>query len=104
MEGQPMPDENPHRIGHSGRENMLAIMLSMITLAGFGVFLIVVTGGLLLQIAGIVLIGIVVGWFHYRLWGRSLVTQTAGEREEAELRAKLEKDQWEQGPYGPRNE
>ena len=83
---------------------LLAIMLSAIVLGIFGVFLIVVTGGLVLQIAGVVIIGAAIGWVHYKLWGRTLVTQTEGEREEAELHAKLEKDQWEQGPYGPRNE
>jgi hypothetical protein len=96
-----MPDDNNTS---NPREDMLAIMLTAIVLGIFGVFMIVVTGGLLLQIIGVVTIGTAIGWVHYRLWGRSLVNRTAGEREEAELMAKLEKDQWEQGPFGPKNE
>src|SRR5262245_4514674 len=88
----------------SARENMLAIMLTLMTLGGFGVFLIVVTGGLLLQIVGVVIIGAAVGWVHYRLWGRSLVEKTAGEREEAELKEKLDGESWEDGPFGPKND
>ena len=99
-----MPDEFRPSSGHSARENILAIMLSVMVLGAFAVFLIVVTGGLLLQILGIVILGVIVGWVHYRLWGRSLIRNTEGEREEAELRAKLETEPWDDSPFGPRNE
>jgi hypothetical protein len=99
-----MPDDYPPTPSHRSRENLLAFMLSVIALAFFGVFMIIVTGGLLLQILGIVLIGVAVGWVHYRMWGRSFVKQTEGEREEAELRAKLEGEEWNNDPFGPKNE
>jgi len=99
-----MTDDSQPDSGRRGRENLLAVMLTVIVLGVFGVFMIVVTGGLLLQILGVVLVGVAVGWVHYRLWGRTLVQDTAGEREEAELQAKLEGEEWEQGPLGPRND
>jgi ABC-type bacteriocin/lantibiotic exporter with double-glycine peptidase domain len=99
-----MPKDYPPTTGHQPRENLLAFMLSVIVLAVFGVFMIIVTGGLLLQVLGVVLIGVAFGWVHYRLWGRSLVKQTEGEREEAELRAKIEGEEWNNDPFGPKNE
>jgi hypothetical protein len=94
-----MPEQHPPT-----PENLLAIMLTAIVLGIFGVFMIVATGGLLLQLGGIVLIGTAIGWVHYRLWGRNMVEKTAGEREEAELQSKIEAQEWEKGPFGPRND
>jgi hypothetical protein len=99
-----MADDERPTSGQTARENMLAIMLTAVVLGVFGVFMIVVTGGLLLQLLGVVIAGSAIGWIHYRLWGRTLVEKTAGEREEAELRDKLEGEEWDKGPFGPKND
>jgi hypothetical protein len=98
-----MNDE--HMPGRSSRENVLAIALAVIIGSGFLVFLLIVTGGLLLQILAAIIILGSLGWLHFLLWGRSFKDQTAGEREEAELRDKLETKEWDlPGPRHPRND
>jgi ABC-type bacteriocin/lantibiotic exporter with double-glycine peptidase domain len=87
------------------RENLLAVVMTLLVAGVFAVFLLVVTGGLLLQIIGVLLLMIVVGCVHFQIWGRTLSQQTAGEREEAILQEKLDQPEWEQpGPRNPRNE
>jgi hypothetical protein len=90
MHGQQKPDGGM-------RENLLAIVLSAMIVGGFVVFMIIATGGLLLQILGAVVVLAVLGWIHFQLWGRTLSEETAGEREEAELRAKIEQKDWDRG-------
>jgi hypothetical protein len=74
------------------REAMLAVMLAVLG----GVFaLVLLTGGfllyLLLAAAGVA----VLGGLHYLLWGRLMSEETAGEREEAELRDRAELQEWD---------
>ena len=80
-------NEAPHS---SGRDTYLAIVICVFVGIPVFVFLNILTGGLflwlLLAAAGIG----VFGAFHYLLWGRSFSRETAGEREEEELRAQVD--------------
>ncbi len=75
------------------RESMLTIIL--VTVFGGGVFFFLnfVSLGIFSYVIGIVAAIAVVGTFHYVLWGFSLTEETAGEREEAELKARLEMEE-----------
>jgi hypothetical protein len=79
----------------SGRDTYLTIVLCAFVAIPTFVFLNVLTGGLFLWL----LIGAggiaILGTFHYLLWGRSFSQETAGEREEEELRGKNE--EWSSG-------
>jgi len=72
------------------RESMLTIIL--VTVFGLGVFFFLnfVSLGIFSYVIGIVAAIAIVGTFHYVLWGFNLTEETAGEREEAELKARLE--------------
>ena len=76
----------------SGRDTYLAIVICVFVGIPVFVFLNILTGGLFLWLlfaaAGIG----VLGAFHYLLWGRAFSQETAGEREEEELRAQFEND------------
>jgi hypothetical protein len=68
-------------------------------------FLGLVTDGLIFIVpVGLVLIA-AVAFVHYLFWGRSMAQSTAGEREEEELREKLEAEEWDlpetRRPHGP---
>jgi hypothetical protein len=81
------PYDDPER---QRRGSCLTIMLTA-GLVGFLLLLIVVaTGGWAVHVvwigAGIFLFGLI----HYLLWGRLLLRQTAGEREEEEVRRQVE--------------
>jgi hypothetical protein len=80
--------------GSSGRDTYLAIVLCVFVGIPLFVFFNFLTGGLFLWMlfgaAGIGILGVV----HYFLWGRSFTQETAGEREEEELRAEAEDDGW----------
>jgi hypothetical protein len=76
------------------RETLLTIFFAALAGGGFLLFLILVTGGFFLYV---LLVGGLVaafGGLHYLLWGRGLSEQTAGEREEAEVRARMEAEPW----------
>ena len=67
--------------------------------AFFAVLLIVATGGwavYAIWIAGAIFL---FGAIHYLLWGRAMLQQTAGDREEDELRQRLE--ELDEEPPGP---
>src|SRR5260370_36739638 len=72
---------------------MLTIIL--VTVFGGGVFFFLnfVILGIFSYVIGIVAAIAVVGTFHYVLWGFSLTEETAGEREEAELKARMEMEE-----------
>ena len=81
----------------SGRDTYLTIVLCAFVGIPVFVFLNILTGGLFLWLLiGAAGIG-VLGAFHYLLWGRSFSQETAGEREEEELRREVEAEEW---PYG----
>ena len=85
----------------SARDTYLTIVLCIFVGLPVFVFLNILTGGLFLWLLmAAVGIGIFAG-FHYLLWGRSFSRETAGEREEEELRTQLEA---EQRPYGESDE
>ena len=79
----------------SGRDTYLTIVLCAFVVIPTFVFLNILTGGLFLWL----LIGAggiaVLGALHYFLWGRSFTQETAGEREEEQLRS--EDQDWSSG-------
>lgn len=81
----------------SGRDTYMAVVLCLFVGIPVFVFLNILTGGLFLWLlfaaAGIAVLGV----FHYFLWGRAFSQETAGEREEEQLRAQFED---EERPYG----
>jgi len=80
----------------SGRDTYMTIVLGIFVVLPTFVFLNILTGGLFLWLLiGAAGIG-VFGLFHYLLWGRAFSQETAGEREEEELRARSEIEEW---PY-----
>jgi hypothetical protein len=76
--------------GSSERDTYLTILLCAFVGIPVLVFFVILTGGiflwLLIGAAGIAIFGA----FHYLLWGRAFSQETAGEREEEELRAEAE--------------
>jgi hypothetical protein len=75
-----------------GRDLYVAIVLCIVVGLPIFVFFNIITGGLFVLL--LILIGgvAVLGGIHYLLWGRSFTAETAGEREEEQLRAELEGD------------
>lgn len=82
------------------RHAFLSIFLTMLALGFALLFLIFVSGGFFLYVVlfggGIVMLGM----FHYVLWGRMFSQEVAGEREEEQLRqraAEVEaEEEWQQ--------
>jgi len=79
----------------SGRATFVALAVAIL----FGIpctgFLVALTEGYaLVAIVLVALLGAVAG-AHYLLWGRSMAQDTAGEREEEELRETLEANEWD---------
>jgi hypothetical protein len=82
---------DPHR---SQRENFLTVFLAVAVGAGFLVFLILITGGLLFYLLLVMLGVAALGLVNYLLWGHALSQSTAGEREEEQLRSRAEDEGW----------
>jgi hypothetical protein len=77
------------------RESIMTVLFAVIGSLGILVFLMVITWGLFAYVL-LVVVGIVgFGVLNYWLWGRGMMRATAGEREEEELRASLERPPWE---------
>lgn len=82
------------------RHAFLSIFLTVLALGAGLLILILISGGFFLWVVlfggGIVMLGML----HYLLWGRAFLIETAGEREEEQLRqraADIEADQeWQQ--------
>jgi len=74
----------------TGRATFLAIVLTVFFGSGVVVFLIVLTGGFILDV--IVIIGalVLLGMLHYFLWGKRFDRAVEGEREELELQREAE--------------
>jgi len=68
------------------RHAMLTVFLTVLALIFSGLVLIVISNGLVLFVmllsGGMFLLGMI----HYLLWGRAFSEETAGEREEEQLR------------------
>lgn len=78
------------------RETLLVLFLIVLLGGSISFALYFLTLGILghvfAAVAGIALVGFV----HYAVWGYSMSKEVAGEREEAELRERLEAEPWEQ--------
>lgn len=83
------------------RHAFLSVFLTILTLLFSLVFLIFISGGffgyVVLFGGGIVMLGL----FHYVLWGRMLSQEVAGEREEELLRQRAAEDEAEEEQYQP---
>ena len=87
-------NENPQS---SSLATFLGILLALLGGAGLVVFAMVILSPFMAQVLGAVVIAALMvgfGYLHYWLWGRSMSQQVAGEREEEELRAQAEADDW----------
>jgi hypothetical protein len=87
--------DNDSEEQRNGRATFVAVAVAIL----FGIpctgFLIALTEGYaLVAIVVVALLGAVAG-AHYLLWGRSMAQNTAGEREEEELRETLEANEWD---------
>src|SRR5262245_31823771 len=93
-------DDEPRR---PPRETLLTLMLTALFGGAFLFFLIIVGGTVFLYVLIAVAAIAAVGLVHYVLWGQALSREVAGEREEAEARARQEADeQFTAEPYRPR--
>jgi hypothetical protein len=86
------------------RESILTITFAGVGGTGILLFLMLITWGMflyvLLAVAGLAAV-VLVNWL---LWGRGMMRDTAGEREEEELRKSLERQPWELSePEQPRH-
>jgi len=77
---------------HRGRENLLTVVLVILLGGSFVFFLDMVTLGIIRFVVATVIGITLLGYLHYVLWGYSLSQQVAGEREEEEIRQRLERD------------
>ena len=80
-------DDNSVR---KGRESLLTVLLALLFGGGFLFFLILVSGGFFLYVVSAVFAIVLVGAFHYLVWGFAMTQEVAGEREELEARDRSE--------------
>jgi hypothetical protein len=78
------------------RESLLVVFFTVSAFLFVLFFVMLLTGPLFLYI--LVTLTFVAGVIavNYLLWGRSMERETAGEREEAELREQMEAPEWEE--------
>lgn len=85
------PDQDRQR-----RESVLVVFFTTFVILAAVFVVMLLTGPLFIYIIMTVLVlGGLIG-LNYILWGRSMERSTAGEREEAELRERLEAPEWEE--------
>lgn len=87
------PEQEPR---HRKRENFLSLLITVVVGGILFFFLNVVSLGILAHVVGAIFVFGLLGMLHYALWGQTLTQETAGEREEEALRARLESEPWEQ--------
>jgi len=80
---------------HKRRETVLTVSLIVIVGGLLLFFLNMISMGIFMYVGIAVLLVGMVGYLHYVMWGQSLTENTAGEREEAEMRARIEGEEWE---------
>ena len=91
------PNENAER---QRRGSCLAVMLTG-TFTGFLlVLLVLATGGWAVHVLWIAAAVAMFGLVHYLLWGRLMLRQTAGEREEEEVRRRAEERERQEAEPG----
>jgi hypothetical protein len=79
----------------SNRGPFLGMMLSILALAFFVVFLVLISGGFFMYVVAAVGALVLLCGFHYVLWGRALTHAVAGEREEELLRQRAQDETWD---------
>jgi hypothetical protein len=72
------------------RGTCLSLMIAAGGAGFFALLLVVATGGWAVYVIGVALAIFLFGGIHYLLWGRLMLQQTAGDREEEELRQRIE--------------
>lgn len=87
--------DHPQDPRRKRRETILSITLVLVVGGLLMFFLNLISMGIFMYVGVAVLLIGLVGFLHYVLWGQSLTENTAGEREEAELRARIEGEEWE---------
>jgi hypothetical protein len=77
------------------RASMMTVLFAIMGGLGTLVALTILTWGMFLYVIPVV--GGIAGFvlINYFLWGRGMLEQTIGEREEEELRASMERPPWE---------
>ncbi len=70
----------------SGRQTVVSVVLTGMAAAFFLLLLLLITGGYFVYLVGTLGAILAFGGLHYVLWGRLLTEETAGEREEEQLR------------------
>lgn len=73
-----------------GRETFVAFLLLLLLGGAIFFFLNFVSFGIFFYVLVVMLIFTMVGFLHYLLWGHSLSQEVAGEREEQEVRERME--------------
>ena len=79
------------------RETILTLALVVILGGLFLFFMNLISLGIFMWVGAIIIAMGLIGFLHYVLWGQTMTENTAGEREEAELRARLnlDREDWE---------
>ncbi|MFO0970434.1 MAG: hypothetical protein U0793_33220 [Gemmataceae bacterium] len=79
------------------RETILTISLVVILGGLFLFFMNLISLGIFMWVGAIIIAMGLIGFLHYVLWGQTMTENTAGEREEAELRQRLnlDREDWE---------
>ena len=78
----------------------LSILLTGAAVCIFLLLLVFATGGWAIHVVWIGVAIVLFGLIHYAVWGQWMLRQTAGEREEEEVRQKAEARQKESGDDG----
>lgn len=76
------------------KSSSLPLILSVITLGGILLFLILISGGFFLWVLFGCFLMFLMGSLHYFLWGHRLHQQTEGDREEERARQEAEQENW----------
>jgi sugar phosphate permease len=72
------------------RGTCLSLMMAAGAVGFFALLLVVATGGWAVNVIGVAVAVFLFGAIHYLLWGRLMLQKTAGDREEEELRRRVE--------------
>ena len=80
------PSENPEQ---RQRGACVSLMIAAMVVGFFALLLVVATGGWAVYVIGISAAIFLFGAIHYLLWGRLMLQQTAGDREEEEMRERF---------------
>jgi len=80
----------PRNSDQSARQGVLIYFLAGSALLFFGLGLILITGGFFFYVFAVLGGMVMLGFFHYLVWGWLLESEVAGEREEEQLRQRAE--------------